>query len=79
MARAALESSEAESDKEPPEEPVRSSCTQEPTLAVVGVRLALGIRAGRAAHSEQLSTDILWLAPQALLVPGASDSPSLSL
>ena len=45
VARAALESSEAESDEEPPEEPVcsptLSPCTQEPTLAVdsIGVRL----------------------------------------
>ena len=70
VARAALESSEAESEEEPPEEqacsPDLSPCTQEPC--------ALGIRACRAVHSRQLSTDSLWLAPQALLVPCASDS-----
>ena len=40
---------------------------------------ALGIRACRAVHSEQLSTDILWLAPQALLVPGHQIHPDMQL
>ena len=77
VARAALESSEAESEEEPPDEqacsPDPSLCTQAPALAVDSP-CAVGIRACRAVHSRQLSTDSLRFASKALLVPCASDS-----
>ena len=64
VARAALESSEAESEEEPPEEqacsPILSPCTQEPTLAVdsIGVRLVPwgSVHAVQCTHGNSVQT-----------------------